>query len=152
MKKIFWKIFRKTSKLSRNIFWACWDHITQYSKQGGSVWVYTFFGPKKFDFSFLSVLMVPECSKSAYGQLRSISFRKWKKFYFSAIFENFMVMDANFVITWEPILACWACSKRGENGLTDQKIEIFKVHDIDTIIQPREKTHVSPVLECSCDP
>ena len=27
MKKIFWKIFRKTSKLSRNIFWACWDHI-----------------------------------------------------------------------------------------------------------------------------
>ena len=85
--------------------------------------------------------MVPQCSKSAYGQLRSISFRKWKNFYFSAIFENFMVMDANFVITWEPILACWACSHRGENGLTDQKIEIFKVHDIDTIIQPREKTH-----------
>ena len=27
MKKIFWQIFRKTSKLSRNIFWACWDHI-----------------------------------------------------------------------------------------------------------------------------
>ena len=27
MKKIFRKIFRKTSKLSRNIFWACWDHV-----------------------------------------------------------------------------------------------------------------------------
>ena len=26
MKKIF-SIFRKTSKLSRNTFWACWDHI-----------------------------------------------------------------------------------------------------------------------------
>ena len=25
--KKFWKIFRKTSQLSRNIFWACWDHI-----------------------------------------------------------------------------------------------------------------------------
>ena len=52
-----------------------------------------------------------------------------------------MVMDANFVITKKPILACWACSHRGKNGLTDQKIEIFKVHHIDTIIQPREKTH-----------
>ena len=52
-----------------------------------------------------------------------------------------MVMDANFVITKMPILACWACSHRGKNGLTDQKIEIFKVHDIDTIIQPWEKTH-----------
>ena len=64
-----------------------------------------------------------------------------KNFYFSAIFENLMVMDANFVITKKPILACWACSHRRKNGLTDQKIEIFKVHDIDTIIQPREKTH-----------
>ena len=54
-------------------------------------------------------------------------------------------MDANFVITWKPILACWACSHRGKNGLTDQKIEIFKVHDIDTIIQPREKTHQTHV-------
>ena len=27
MKKIFWKILEKTSKLSRNIFWACWDHV-----------------------------------------------------------------------------------------------------------------------------
>ena len=43
-------------------------------------------------------------------------------------------MDANFVITKKLILACWACSHRGKNGLTDQKIEIFKVHDIDTII------------------
>ena len=56
-----------------------------------------------------------------------------------------MVMDANFVITKKPILACWACSHRGKNGLTDQKIEIFKVHDIDTIIQPREKTHQTHV-------
>ena len=52
-----------------------------------------------------------------------------------------MVMDANLVITKKPILACWAWSHRGKNGLTDQKIEIFKVHDIDTIIQPRENTH-----------
>ena len=85
--------------------------------------------------------MVPECSKLAYGQLRSISFSKPKNFYFSAIFENFMVMDANFVITKKLISACWACSHRGKNGLIDQKIEIFKVHDIDTIIQQREKTH-----------
>ena len=89
--------------------------------------------------------MIPECSKLAYGQLRSISFRKWKNFYVSAIFENFMFMDANFVSTWKPILAFWACSHRGKNGLTDQKIEIFKVHDIDTIIQPREKTHQTHV-------
>ena len=34
-----------------------------------------------------------------------------------------------------------AAAQRGKNGLTDQKIEIFKVHDIDTIIQQREKTH-----------
>ena len=26
-KKNFWKSFRKTSQLSRNIFWACWDHV-----------------------------------------------------------------------------------------------------------------------------
>ena len=61
-----------------------------------------------------------------------------------------MVMDANFVITKMPILACWASSHRGKNVLTDQKIKIFKVHDIDTIIQPREKTHqthVSSVLK-----
>ena len=25
--KKFWKFFRKMSKLSRNIFWACWDHV-----------------------------------------------------------------------------------------------------------------------------
>ena len=25
--KNFLKIFRKISKLSRNIFWACWDHV-----------------------------------------------------------------------------------------------------------------------------
>ena len=54
-------------------------------------------------------------------------------------------MDANFVITKKHILACWACSHRGKNGLTDQKIEIFKVHDIDTIIQGREKTHQTHV-------
>ena len=52
-----------------------------------------------------------------------------------------MVMDANFVITWKLILASQATAHRGKNGLADQKIEIFKVHDIDTIIQPREKTH-----------
>ena len=68
-----------------------------------------------------------------------------KKFYVSAIFENFMVMDANFGITWKPILASQATAHRGKNGLTDQKIEIFKVHDIDTIIQPREKTHQTHV-------
>ena len=68
-----------------------------------------------------------------------------KKFYFSAIFENFMVIDANFVIKWKPILASQANTHRGKNGLTDQKIEIFKVHDIDTIIQPREKTHQTHV-------
>ena len=56
-----------------------------------------------------------------------------------------MVMDANFVITKMPIFACWASSHRGKNWLTDQKIEIFKVHDIDTIIQPREKTHQTHV-------
>ena len=56
-----------------------------------------------------------------------------------------MVMDANFVITWKPILASRATAHRGKNGLTDQKIEIFKVHDIDTIIQPREKTHQTHV-------
>ena len=59
-------------------------------------------------------------------------------------------MDANFVITLKPILACWACSHRGKNGLTDQKIEIFKVHDIDTIIQSRKRIyqpHVTSVLE-----
>ena len=56
-----------------------------------------------------------------------------------------MVMDANFVITKKPILALWVCSRKGQNGLTDQKIEIFKVHDIDTIIQPREKTHQTHV-------
>ena len=56
-----------------------------------------------------------------------------------------MVMNANFVITWKPILACWACSHRGKNGLTNQKIEIFKVHDIDTIIQPGKKTHQTHV-------
>ena len=52
-----------------------------------------------------------------------------------------MIMDANFVITWNPILASQATAHRGKNGLTHQKIEIFKVHHIDTIIQPREKTH-----------
>ena len=36
-------------------------------------------------------------------------------------------------------------SHRGKNGLTDQKIEIFKVHNIDTMIQPREKTHQTHV-------
>ena len=56
-----------------------------------------------------------------------------------------MVMDANFVITWNPILASQATPYRGKNGLADQKIEIFKVHDIDTIIQPREKTHQTHV-------
>ena len=30
MKKKIWKIFRKTSQLSRNIFWACWDHIDDF--------------------------------------------------------------------------------------------------------------------------
>ena len=130
------------------------DYITQFSEQGGVHMGLQLFRSKKIDFSFLSILMVPECSKSAYGQLRSISFKKWKKFYFSAIFENFMVMDANFVITWKPILAYWACSHRGKNGLTDRKIEIFKVHDIDTIIQPREKihqTHVSLALKTFYD-
>ena len=39
-----------------------------------------------------------------------------------------MVMYANFVITKMPILACWASSHRGKNWLTDQKIQIFKVH------------------------
>ena len=34
---------------------------------GGGSPVYPILGLKKFDFSFLSVLMVPECSKSAYG-------------------------------------------------------------------------------------
>ena len=57
-----------------------------------------------------------------------------------------MVMDANFVITKMPILACWACSHRGKNVLTDHKMEIFKVRDIDTIIQPREKTHQTHVI------
>ena len=52
-----------------------------------------------------------------------------------------MVMDANFVITWNPILASQATPHRGKNELADQKIEIFKVHDIDTIIHSREKTH-----------
>ena len=56
-----------------------------------------------------------------------------------------MVIDANFVITWNPLLASQATAHRGKNGLTDQKIEIFKVHDIDTIIQPREKTHQTHV-------
>ena len=58
MKRNFWKFFRKTSKLSRNIFWACWDnivaqkslldpctppayrtawYITQVAKRGGSL-------------------------------------------------------------------------------------------------------------------
>ena len=54
-------------------------------------------------------------------------------------------MDVNFVITKKPILACWACSHRGKIGLTDQKIENFKVHDIDTIIQSQEKTHQTHV-------
>ena len=47
----------------------------------------------------------------------------------------------NFDITKKSILARWAYSHRGKNGLIDQKIEIFKVHDIDTVIQQREKTH-----------
>ena len=54
-------------------------------------------------------------------------------------------MDANFVITWNPILANQATAHKGKNGLNDQKIEIFKVHDIDTIIQPRKKTHQTHV-------
>ena len=60
-----------------------------------------------------------------------------------------MVMDANFVITWKPILACWACSHRGKNGLTDQKIEIFKVHDIDTTRRLR-RGPVGPLSGSSC--
>ena len=39
-----------------------------------------------------------------------------EKNYLSAIFENFMVMDANLVITKNPILACWACPQRGKNS------------------------------------
>ena len=99
-----------------------WATISRSTVNRGVCMGLQLFRSKKFDFSFLSVLMVPECSKSAYGQLRSISFRKWKKFYFSANFENFMVMDANFIITWKPIFACWASSHRGK--MTDQKIEI----------------------------
>ena len=63
-------------------------------------------------------------------------------------------MDANFVITKMLIFACWASSHRGKNWLTDQKIEIFKVHDIDTIIQTREKTnptHVNSAIKIFYD-
>ena len=69
-----------------------------------------------------------------------------KKFYFSAIFENFMVMDANFVITKKPILAFSGLAlTEVKMGWATKKIKIFKVHDIDTIIQPREKTHQTHV-------
>ena len=96
MKKNFEKFLEKLLSFPE-IYFGHAGTISRSSvnRGGGSTWVYTFFGPKKFDFSFLSVLMVPECSKSAYGQLRSISFRKWKNF----IFRPFLKILWSWMLT-----------------------------------------------------
>ena len=86
--------------------------------------------------------MVPACPKYISGKLRSFSKKFSENFFHTALFENFLpnslsVADAKN----EPAQGLGT----PQNRPMTQKIDFFKVRDIDTPIEQRKKKHQTNV-------
>ena len=98
----------------------------------------TFFGCKRF----LSDYMVPACPKYISGKLRSFSKNFSKNFFHTTLFENFLPTNVSAVdVQNQPAQGLGT----PQNRPMTQKIDFFKVRDIDTPIQPRKKKHQTNV-------
>ena len=91
---------------------------------------------------FLSDYVVPACPKYISGKLRCFSKNFSKNFFHTTLFENFLpngvsVADAKN----QPAQGLGT----PQNRSMTQKIDFFKVRDIDTPIQPRKKKHQTNV-------
>merc|ERR1712219_37154 len=118
------------------------QYITQFGKVGGVslclVVFGTFFGCKRF----LSDYMVPACPKYISGKLRSFSKNFSKNIFHTTLFENFLPTDASVADAKnQPAQGLGT----PQNRPMTQKIDFFKVRDIDTPIQPRKKKHQTNV-------
>ena len=86
--------------------------------------------------------MVPACPKYISGKLRSFSKNFSKIFFHTTLFENFLPNNVSVVdVQNQPAQGLGT----PQNRSMTQKIDFFKVRDIDTPIQPREKKHQTNV-------
>ena len=86
--------------------------------------------------------MVPACPKYISGKLRSFSKNFSKNFFHTTLFENFLPTNVSAVdVQNQPAQGLGT----PQNRLMTQKIDFFKVRDIDTPIQPRKKKHQTNV-------
>ena len=90
---------------------------------------------------FLSDCVVPACPKYISGKLRSFS-KNFSKIFFIPLFENFLPNGVSVVDVQNQ-----SAQELGtpQNCPMTQKIDFFKVRDIDTPIQPRKKKHQTNV-------
>ena len=91
---------------------------------------------------FLSDYVVPACPKYISGKLRSFSKNFSENFFHTTLFENFLP-DGVSVADAKNQLAQGLGTPH--NRSMTQKIDFFKVRDIDTPIQPRKKKHQTNV-------
>ena len=117
------------------------SYITQVAKRGGPC-VRDFFGLFFLKNRFLSDYVVPACPKYISGKLRSFSKNFSKIFVHTTLFENFLPTNVSAVdVQNEPAQGLGT----PQNRPLTQKIDFFKVRDIDTPIQPRKKKHQTNV-------
>ena len=89
---------------------------------------------------YLSDYVVPACPKYISGKLRSFSKNFSKNCFHTTLFENFLPNGVSVAAAKKS--ACPGAGNTQKSPMT-QKIDFFKVRDIDTPIQPRKKKHQS---------
>ena len=118
------------------------SHITPVAQRGGVLEFATFSDFFFLKNRFLSDYVVSACPKYISGKLRSFSKNFSKNFFHTTLFENFLPTNVSAVdVQNQPAQGLGT----PQNRPMTQKIDFFKVRDIDTPIQPRKKKHQTNV-------